>query len=38
MQAMLATQLNELVEGTQLADKCVIKLSEFICNNVQSRK
>jgi replication factor A1 len=38
MQAMLATQLNDLVEGNQLAAHCVIKLSEFICNQVQARK
>jgi replication factor A1 len=38
MQAMLTTQLNDLVEGNQLAAHCVIKLSEFICNQVQPRK
>jgi hypothetical protein len=38
MQAMLATQLNDLVEGNQIAAHCVIKLSEFICNQVQARK
>jgi Holliday junction resolvasome RuvABC ATP-dependent DNA helicase subunit len=38
MQAMLATQLNDLVEGNQLAVHCVIKLSEMISNQVQARK
>ena len=38
MQAMLATQLNDLVTNNELQKFCVIKLDEYICNSVQERK
>ena len=38
MQAMLATQLNNLIQENQLAAHCLIRLDEFICNTVQDRQ
>eukprot|EP00824_Muranothrix_gubernata_P012816 TRINITY_DN269_c2_g1_i1.p2 TRINITY_DN269_c2_g1~~TRINITY_DN269_c2_g1_i1.p2 ORF type:complete len:674 (-),score=142.68 TRINITY_DN269_c2_g1_i1:320-2305(-) len=37
-QAMLATQLNELIRSGRLAPRCVVQLQEYICNVVQSRR
>jgi enterochelin esterase-like enzyme len=37
-QAMLATQLNELVNDGQLQPKCVVRLNEYICNTVHGRR
>eukprot|EP01018_Ginkgo_biloba_P018078 Gb_20429 [translate_table: standard] len=37
-QAMLATQLNELVRAGQLQKGSVVQLTEYICNTVQNRK
>lgn len=36
--AMLATQLNHLIQQGQITTFSVFKLNEFICNNVQNRK
>ena len=38
MQAMLATQLNDLVTNNELQKFCVVRLDEYICNSVQDRK
>jgi len=38
MQAMLATQLNNMVEQNEIAKLSVVRLREFICNVVQNRK
>lgn len=35
-QAMLATQNNQLVENGKLETNCIIQMSEFICNTVNS--
>ena len=37
-QAMLATQLNDLVKNNTIANRCVIKLNEYLCNTVHGRK
>ena len=37
-QAMLATQLNDLVTGNLLQPDCIVRLNEFLCNIVQGRK
>ena len=37
-QAMLATQLNDLVKQNLITRHCFIKLTDFICNEVQNRK
>eukprot|EP01116_Phalansterium_solitarium_P017308 TRINITY_DN4229_c0_g2_i1.p1 TRINITY_DN4229_c0_g2~~TRINITY_DN4229_c0_g2_i1.p1 ORF type:complete len:652 (-),score=238.32 TRINITY_DN4229_c0_g2_i1:174-2129(-) len=37
-QAMLASQLNGLVKDEIIANKCVVRLNEFICNTVHSRR
>jgi enterochelin esterase-like enzyme len=37
-QAMLATQLNDLVKNDQIQVHTVLRLQEFIVNNVQNRK
>ncbi len=37
-QAMLATQLNELVNDGKLQPKCVVRLNEYICNTVHGRR
>ncbi|MCO5574367.1 hypothetical protein L7F22_028150 [Adiantum nelumboides] len=37
-QAMLATQLNEFVKSGQVQKGSIVKLVEYICNTVQSRK
>jgi hypothetical protein len=38
MQAMLASQLNDLVEGSQIAAHCVMKLDEFLWHEIQGTK
>jgi replication factor A1 len=38
MQAMLATQLNYIVEQNQVEQYSVVQLQEYICNMVQNRK
>lgn len=38
MQAMLATQLNALVISEEIAARSVVRLDEFICNNVHDRQ
>ena len=38
MQAMLATQLNALVDQQQLQQYCIVRLNEYLCNVVQNRK
>ena len=38
VQAMLATQLNELVKNNEIKKGTIVRLSEFICNVVQSRR
>lgn len=38
MPAMLTTQLNELVLNGSLQPNCVIRISEYLCNTVPSRK
>ena len=35
---MLTTQLNHLVESNNLRKNAIVKLNEYICNNVQERK
>jgi len=37
-QGMLATQKNELVHSGRLQKGSIVKLSQFICNDVQNRK
>jgi hypothetical protein len=37
-QAMLTTQLNHLIESKQLQTFAVVRLKEFICNTVASRR
>ena len=37
-QAMLATQLNNLVKDGTISNRCVVRLNEYICNKVQNRK
>ena len=37
-QSMVTTHLNELIETNQLQKHAVVKLTEYICNNVQNRK
>ena len=37
-QSMLTTQLNSLVEEDKLRKNAIVKLNEYICNNVQARK
>ncbi|XP_057813034.1 replication protein A 70 kDa DNA-binding subunit A [Cryptomeria japonica] len=37
-QAMLATQLNQLVKSGRIQKGSVVQLTEYICNTVQSRK
>lgn len=37
-QAMLATQLNELVNDGKLQPKCIVRLNEYICNTVHGRR
>jgi len=37
-QAMLATQLNDMVANDQVKQHCLVKLSEVICNVVQDRR
>ena len=37
-QSMVTTQLNELIETNQLQKYSIVKLTEYICNNVQNRK
>jgi replication factor A1 len=38
LQAMLATQLNALVQDGQINARCVVRLDEFICNTVHERQ
>jgi replication factor A1 len=38
IQSMLATQLNNLVEGGELDKNVVIKLTNYVTNEVQKRK
>ena len=37
-QSMVTTQLNELIETDRLKKFAIVKLTEYICNNVQNRK
>ena len=37
-QAMLATQLNEMVRDKRVVTNCVVRLTDYICNNVQGRR
>lgn len=37
-QAMLATQLNEMVECGKLTKDCIVQLTEYICNTVTGRR
>lgn len=37
-QAMLATQLNSLITTQQVKEHCIVRLDEFISNNVAKRK
>jgi len=37
-QGMLATQMNELVHSAKLQKGSVVRLTQFICNDVQNRK
>jgi len=37
-QGMLATQKNELVHNGRLQKGSIVKLSQYICNDVQNRK
>jgi len=37
-QGMLATQMNELVRSGKLQKGSVVRLAQFICNDVQNRK
>jgi len=37
-QGMLATQKNELVHNGRLQEGSIVKLAQFICNDVQNRK
>ena len=37
-QAMLATQLNDLVKNNEIQVHTVLRLNEYIVNNVQNRK
>ncbi|VDP92986.1 unnamed protein product [Echinostoma caproni] len=36
--AMLATQLNHLIEGGQLVNDTVVRIKKYVCNNVQNNK
>ena len=36
--AMLATQLNHLVEDQQLLNGSIVRLKKYVCNNVQKDK
>jgi replication factor A1 len=38
LQAMLATQLNHLVQEDKVVPRCLVKLDEFICNTVHDRQ
>lgn len=38
LQAMLATQLNQLVQEDQIKPRCFVRLDEFICNTVHDRQ
>jgi replication factor A1 len=38
LQAMLATQLNQLVQDDLIKPRCLVKLDEFICNTVHDRQ
>ncbi len=38
LQAMLATQLNQLVQEEQIKPRCLVRLDEFICNTVHDRQ
>jgi len=37
-QAMLATQLNQLVQDEQLIVRSIVQLNEYICNSVHGRR
>lgn len=37
-QAILATQMNGLIESEQIRNLCVVKLTEKVCNTVQDRR
>jgi replication factor A1 len=37
-QAMLATQLNNLIDNQTLSVNCIVQIKEYICNQVQGRK
>jgi replication factor A1 len=37
-QAMLATQLNNLIKDDSIVVNCVVKLKEFICNTVHNKR
>ena len=37
-QAMLATQLNEMVSEGKVETRCVVQLKEYLCNTVQNKK
>lgn len=37
-QAMLATQMNPLVQNNELASNCIIEMKTFLCNEVQDKK
>ena len=38
MQALLVTQLNNMIQENHLAPHCLIRLDEFICNTVHGRQ
>jgi len=37
-QAMLATQLNDMIRNNIIDSRCVIKLNEYVCNTIHNRR
>lgn len=37
-QAMVATQLNNLIQSQTITNRCIVRLDEYICNTVQGRR